>query len=247
MSARKIAVVTGASSGIGAATARALAGAGYQVHLGARRVERLEVIAAEIGGTAGRLDVTDAASVTEFCARLPESVDVLVNNAGGALGMEPIAEARDKDWVAMFESNVLGLMRVTRALLPRLRSAGGHVVNMTSVAGRQVYANGAGYAAAKHAARAVSETLRLELNGTRVRVTDIAPGLVETDFSRVRFFGEEARAKKVYEGLTPLTAEDIADCVTWVVTRPWHVNIDELVVRPVAQASATLVARNQGL
>jgi NADP-dependent 3-hydroxy acid dehydrogenase YdfG len=118
---------------------------------------------------------------------------------------------------------------------------------MTSVAGRQVYVNGAGYAAAKHAARAVSETLRLELNGTRVRVTDIAPGLVETDFSRVRFFGDEARAKKVYEGLTPLTADDIADCVTWVVTRPWHVNIDELVVRPVAQASATLVARNQGL
>jgi NADP-dependent 3-hydroxy acid dehydrogenase YdfG len=247
MEARRVAVVTGASSGIGAATARALAGAGFGLILGARRVERLQALVTELGGAAYRLDVTDAESVTEFCSHAPDVVHLLVNNAGGALGLEAIATARDEDWATMYQSNVLGLMRMTRALLPRLTSGRGHVVNVTSIAGRQVYANGGGYTAAKHAARAVTETLRLELNGTPVRVTEIAPGLVETEFSQVRFHGDEARAKKVYEGLTPLTAQDIAECIVWAVTRPWHVNIDEIVVKPVAQASATLVARNQGL
>lgn len=247
MSNGRWAVVTGASSGIGEATARALAGAGFEVMVGARRVERLESLAAEIGGQAMRLDVADAASVEAFAAAVPAELAVLVNNAGGALGLDPIASARDEDWVAMFESNVLGLMRVTRVLLPRLVAGAGHIVNVTSIAGREVYPNGGGYTAVKHAARAVTQTLRMELCGTPVRVTDIAPGLVETEFSRVRFFGNTERAKKTYEGLTPLRAEDIADCIVWAVTRPGHVNIDELVVKPVAQATALMVARGKGL
>ncbi len=247
MSHDRLAVVTGASSGIGAATARALARAGFLVIAGARRVERLEANLAETGGEAYALDVADPASVAAFCARVPAELQVLVNNAGGALGLEPVAEARDSDWTTMYESNVLGLMRMTRALLPRLEAGRGHIVNVTSIAGREVYPGGAGYTAAKHAARAVTETLRLELSGRPVRVTDIAPGLVETEFSQVRFFGDTERAAKVYDGLTPLTAEDIADCIVWAVTRPWHVNIDEIVVKPVAQASATVVARGKGL
>ncbi|MGV8041179.1 MAG: SDR family NAD(P)-dependent oxidoreductase [Thermoanaerobaculaceae bacterium] len=247
MSNGRWAVVTGASSGIGEATARALATAGFEVVVGARRLERLEALAAEIGGQAVRLDVADAASVEAFCAVVPAELAVLVNNAGGALGLEPVAQARDADWVTMYETNVLGLMRVTRALLPRLVAGGGHIVNVTSIAGREVYPNGAGYTAAKHAARAVTQTLRMELNGSPVRVTDVAPGLVETEFSRVRFFGDAERASKTYEGLTPLTAADIADCVVWAVTRPAHVNVDEIVVKPVAQATALMVARGRGL
>lgn len=244
---RKVAVVTGASSGIGAATARALADAGYRVVVGARRVDRLEALAREIGGIALPLDVTDAVSVTEFCNAVPERLHLLVNNAGGAQGLEPVAQAKDEDWAWMYQANVLGLMRVTRALLPRLEAGRGHIVNVTSIAGREVYPGGGGYTAAKHAAVAVTRTLRLELSGTPVRVTDIAPGLVETEFSVVRFKGDSERAAKVYQGLTPLTAEDIADCVVWAVTRPAHVNIDEIVVKPVAQASATVVARGAGL
>ena len=244
---RKVAVVTGASSGIGAATARALAKAGYRVIAGARRVDRLEALARETGGTARSLDVTDAASVAAFCDAVPERLHLLVNNAGGAQGFDPVAQARDEDWAWMYEANVLGLMRVTRALLPRLEAGRGHIVNVTSIAGREVYPGGAGYTAAKHAAVAVTRTLRLELAGTPVRVTDIAPGMVETEFSIVRFKGDAERAGKVYQGLTPLTAEDIAECVAWAVTRPAHVNIDELVVKPVAQASAAVVARGAGL
>ncbi len=244
---RKVAVVTGASAGIGAAAARALAGAGYSVIVGARRVDRLEALAREIGGTAARLDVTDPASVAAFCAAVPERLHLLVNNAGGAHGLDPVAQAKDEDWAWMFEANVLGLMRVTRALLPRLEAGRGHIVNVTSIAGREVYPGGAGYTAAKHAAVAVTRTLRLELNGRPVRVTEIAPGLVETDFSAVRFAGDADRAAKVYQGLTPLTAADIADCIVWAATRPPHVNVDEIVVMPVAQASATVVARGAGL
>jgi NADP-dependent 3-hydroxy acid dehydrogenase YdfG len=243
----KVAVVTGASSGIGQATARALKAAGYRVIVGARRIERLEALASEIGGEAHPLDVADATSVAHFCAHVGPRLGVLVNNAGGALGLEPLGQARDQDWLAMYESNVLGLMRMTRALLPSLVAGRGHIVNVTSIAGREVYPGGAGYVAAKHAARAVTQTLRLELSGQPVRVTDIAPGLVETEFSQVRFFGDRERATKVYEGLTPLVAEDIADCIVWAVTRPRHVNIDEIVVKPVAQASATVVARGKGL
>jgi hypothetical protein len=224
-----------------------LARAGFLVIGGARRLDRLEAVLAEIGGEAYPLDVTDPASVTSFCARVPDKLEILVNNAGGALGLEPVAQARDEDWITMFESNVLGLMRMTRALLPKLAAGRGHIVNVTSIAGREVYPGGAGYTCAKHAARAVTKTLRLELSGLPVRVTDIAPGLVETEFSQVRFFGDTERAAKVYEGLTPLTAEDIADCILWAVTRPAHVNVDEIVVKPVAQASATVVARGKGL
>ncbi len=244
---RRTAVVTGASSGIGAAAARALAAAGYDVVLGARRLDRLEAVARAVGGRALPLDVTDPVSVAAFCAAAPNPLHVLVNNAGGAHGLEPVSQARDEDWAWMFEANVLGLMRVTRALLPRLEAGRGHIVNVTSIAGREVYPGGAGYTAAKHAAVAVTRTLRLELNGKPVRVTDISPGLVETEFSLVRFPGDAERAAKVYQGLTPLAAEDVADCIVWAVTRPAHVNIDEIVVKPVAQASATVVARNAGL
>lgn len=243
----RTAVITGASSGIGAATARALAAAGYRVIVGARRLDRLEALARETGGMAIRLDVTDPSSVAALAAAVPERLHVLVNNAGGAHGLEPVAQARDEDWSWMYEANVLGLMRVTRALLPKLEAGRGHVVNVTSIAGREVYPGGAGYTAAKHAAVAVTRTLRLELSGKPVRVTDVAPGLVETEFSLVRFPGDPERAAKVYQGLTPLVAEDVADCIVWAVTRPAHVNIDEIVVKPVAQASATVVARNAGL
>jgi NADP-dependent 3-hydroxy acid dehydrogenase YdfG len=241
----KTAVVTGASSGIGEATARALAAAGFQVVLGARRLERLREIAAEIdarsgaaAATAWRLDVADPASVADFAARVPH-VHLLVNNAGGALGLEPIAEAREDDWRTMWEVNVLGVMRMTRALLPALLASGdGHVINVGSVAGFETYAGGAGYTGAKHALRALTRTLRLELLGRPVRVTEIDPGLVETDFSRVRFHGDEERAAAVYRGVQPLVAGDIAECVVFAATRPSHVDIDEMVVRPRDQATA---------
>jgi NADP-dependent 3-hydroxy acid dehydrogenase YdfG len=243
----KIAVVTGASSGIGEAAARGLAAAGFHVIVGARRIDRLQKLAEEIDGQWHLLDVTNPASVEEFCAGVPEKVHVLVNNAGGALGLTPIAQAEDEQWDTMYQTNVIGLMRMTRTLLPNLIAGHGHIVNITSIAGREAYANGAGYTAAKHAARVVTETLRIELNGQPVRVTDVAPGMVETEFSMVRFDGSQERADKVYEGVTPLTAADVADCIVWAATRPAHVNIDEIVVKPIAQASATLVARNKGL
>ena len=243
MSNKPIAVVTGASSGIGAAAARHLAAAGYQVYVGARRMERLEEISGEIGATALLLDVTDAGSVSAFCEQVP-AVNVLVNNAGGALGIETIAEADEEKWRTMYDSNVLGTMRMVRGLLPKLEASGaGHIVTIGSIAGIEVYPGGAGYTAAKHAVRALSETLRLELLGKPIRVTEIAPGLVETDFSLVRFGGDAERAKKPYEGMTPLTADDIADAIVWAVTRPAHVNIDTMVIRPLDQATATLVHR----
>jgi NADP-dependent 3-hydroxy acid dehydrogenase YdfG len=249
MQAGKIAVVTGASSGIGAASARALAAAGFRVVLGARRVERLLEIAREINAAgAGEavaltLDVADAASVAAFAAGVPR-VHLLVNNAGGAQGLEPIAEARDDDWRTMWEVNVLGLMRMTRALLPALLASGdGQVVNLGSVAGFETYAGGAGYTSVKHAVRAISRTLRLELLGKPVRVTEIDPGMVETEFSQVRFRGDQEKASAVYRGMQPLTAADVADCVVWAATRPSHVNVDEIVVRPRDQATAHHVHR----
>ena len=243
---RGVAVVTGASSGIGAAAVRHLRGAGFEVVAGARRLDRLREVTEPVGARALALDVRDRQSVAAFAAAVPEC-RVLVNNAGGALGLEPVREADEENWRAMWESNVLGLMYMTRALLPAIEASGnGHIVNIGSIAGFETYVGGAGYTAAKHAVRAITRTLRLELHGRRVRVTEIDPGMVETEFSLVRF-RDEARAKKVYEGLTPLTADDIADCVAWAVTRPWHVNIDEIVLRPLAQAQATLVARGQGL
>jgi NADP-dependent 3-hydroxy acid dehydrogenase YdfG len=237
------AVVTGASSGIGAATARALAREGYRVVLGARRLERLQELAGEIGGQAIALDVTDPGSVGDFAATVPEC-EVLVNNAGGALGLEPLADGDEELWRTMYETNVLGTMRMTRALLPRLIESGnGHVVGVTSIAAFETYCGGAGYTAAKHAQRAALRTLRLELLGEPVSVTEIAPGMVETEFSLVRFEGDEAAAARVYEGMEPLRAEDVAECIRWAVAQPAHVNIDEIVVRPRDQARATEVHR----
>jgi NADP-dependent 3-hydroxy acid dehydrogenase YdfG len=241
----RTAVITGASSGIGAATARALAADGYRTILGARRLERLEELAAEIDGEAIPLDVTDAESVAAFAARVP-SCDVLVNNAGGAVGLEPVAEADEERWRWMYEANVLGTVRMTKALLPRLVESGdGHVVGVTSIAAFEVYRGGAGYIAAKHAQRAALRTLRLELLGEPVRVTEIMPGMVETEFSLVRFDGDEEAAAKVYEGMTPLSAADVAECIRWAVELPAHVNIDEIVVRPRDQATATEVHRSR--
>ena len=241
-----VAVITGASSGIGAAAATALAREGFRVVVGARRMDRLREVAGK-DGVALHLDVTDESSVAEFVGEITKRfgrIDVLVNNAGGALGLTPIADAKDDEWIGMWKTNVLGLMYVTRACLPLLRKAThGHIVNIGSIAGFETYAGGAGYTAVKHAVRAISRTLRLELNGEPLRVTEIAPGLVETEFSLVRFHGDRQRAKAVYEGLKPLTPSDVADCIVFAVTRPPHVDVDEIVIRPVAQATAWQVAR----
>jgi hypothetical protein len=241
-----IAVITGASSGIGAATAIALGRHGYRVVVGARRADRLGRVAGE-DGVALHLDVTDEASVKEFVDEVKSRfgrIDVLVNNAGGALGLNPVEHAVDEEWITMWKTNVLGLMWMTRACLPLLRKARhGHIVNIGSIAGFETYRGGAGYTAVKHAVRAITRTLRLELNGEPIRVTEVAPGLVETEFSLVRFHGDRKAAKAVYQGIKPLSAEDVADCVLFAVTRPPHVDIDEIVVRPVAQASASVVAR----
>jgi NADP-dependent 3-hydroxy acid dehydrogenase YdfG len=214
--------------------------------VGARRLDRLERVAGE-DGVALPLDVTDLESVKAFVAEVSKRfgrIDVLVNNAGGALGLAPIAQAEDDDWIGMWKVNVLGLMYMTRACLPLLRKAKhGHIVNLGSIAGFETYKGGAGYTAAKHAVRAISRTLRLELNGEPIRVTEIAPGLVETEFSMVRFHGDRKAARSVYQGMKPLTAEDVADCIVFAVTRPPHVDIDEIVIRPVAQATASVVAR----
>ena len=240
----KTAVITGASAGIGAATALRLAAEGFDVVLGARRLDRLEEVARSCGGVARELDVTDAGSVRRFCDAI-ERADVLVNNAGMALGLSPLGELSDEAAARMWEVNVMGVLRMTRELLPKIEAAAGHVVNVGSIAGFETYRGGGGYTASKHALRAITQTLRLELLGKPVRVTEIAPGLVETEFSLVRFDGDAARAKQPYEGLQPLTADDVADCIAWAVTRPPHVDIDEIVVRPVAQARATKVARRK--
>ena len=240
---RPIAAITGASSGIGAATATRLAHEGFEVVLGARRKDRLEEVAEATGGRAIELDVTSPESVAAFATAI-DRLDVLVNNAGLASGFEPLAEIPDERVEVMWETNVLGLLRVTRALLPKLEASGrGHVVNLGSIAGFETYKGGGGYTASKHAVRAITRTLRLELLGKPVRVTEVAPGLVETEFSIVRFDGDEELAKKPYEGMTPLTAEDIADCIAWAVTRPPHVNVDEIVVRPVDQATVDHIHR----
>ncbi|MGI5402138.1 SDR family NAD(P)-dependent oxidoreductase [Streptomyces sp. CA-135486] len=245
-----VAVVTGASSGIGAATARRLAAAGYQVVLTARRKDRIEALADELTGaghraTAYALDVTDRPAVDEFAASL-DRCDVLVNNAGGALGADPVATGDPADWRQMFEVNVIGTLNTTQALLPALTASGdGTVVVLSSTAGHATYEGGGGYVAAKHGAHVLAETLRLEIVGTPVRVIEVAPGMVRTEeFATTRFRGDEEKAAKVYAGVAePLTAEDVADTITWTVTRPSHVNIDLLVVRPRAQASNAKVHR----
>ena len=247
----QVAVVTGASSGIGAATARRLAAEGFQVVLVARRAERIEELAKEIGEAASAqvLDVTDRAAVDAFAASL-DRVDVLVNNAGGAFGAESVADGDPADWRRMYEVNVLGVLHMTQALLPALRAGGaetgaGTVLVLSSTAAFTPYEGGGGYVAAKAGAHAIAGTLRLELVGEPVRVIEIAPGMVRTDeFALTRFGGDAAKAASVYAGVDePLTAEDVADTIAWTVTRPPHVNVDLLVVRPLAQAANHKVAR----
>ena len=243
----RIAVVTGASSGIGEATARGLRAAGFFVVLGARREDRLMAVARELGGRGLPLDVRDLASIDAFTAAIAAEygqVEILINNAGLAAGLQPLAQGNDDDWVQMMETNMLGLLHVTRAMLPlRRRAPRAHIVNLGSVAGFEVYPGGVGYTASKHAVRAITKTLRLELMGEPIRVTEIEPGMVETEFSLVRFKGDREKASNVYQGMQPLTGADIADCIVWVVTRPPHVNVDEMVVRPIAQATVRDVAR----
>lgn len=232
----RIAVVTGASSGIGAATARQLAADGFHVVIGARRLDRLEALASEIGGTALELDVTDEDSVAALAAVLPR-VDVLINNAGGAKGLAPVIDADLDDWRWMWETNVLGTLRVTKSLLPKLIESGdGLIVTVTSVAAFEAYDNGSGYTSAKHAQAVLHRTLRGELLGQPVRLTEIAPGAVETEFSLVRFDGDKDKADAVYQGIDPLTASDIAEVIGFVASRPAHVNLDQIIIKPRDQA-----------
>ena len=262
-------MITGASSGFGAAAARAFGAEGCKLLLGARRVERLEQVAAEArrAGAAEAqghfLDVSKTESVTSFVGwarekisesqrsevtgeRRPPQLDRLINNAGGAHGLDTVAEGKDEDWEAMLQSNVLGVLRMTRAALPLLlNNPGSTIINIGSVAGHVAYEGGAAYCAAKAGELQITRALRLELNGTGIRVSTVDPGLAETEFSLVRFKGDTARAKKVYEGTEPLTAEDIAEILVWIASRPAHVNIDELLVKPVDQAAVHKVYRRK--
>jgi NADP-dependent 3-hydroxy acid dehydrogenase YdfG len=242
----RTAVVTGASSGIGAATAARLAAEGFDVVLGARRRDRLASLADSIGGRALPLDVTDPSSVAEFAGALAR-VDVLVNNAGGAFDAKPVADADLDSWARTYEVNVLGTVRLTKALLPALRASGaGDVAFVSSTAGLISYEGGASYTAAKHGVHTLAETLRLELNGEPERVIEIAPGMVRTDEFSLNRLGSTDAADAVYRGVRdPLVAEDVADCIAWAVTRPHHVNIDLMVVRPLAQAAQHKVARER--
>ena len=240
---RPVAVVTGASSGIGAATARQLTEAGFHVVVGARRLDRLREVAAPIGARALALDVTDPASVEAFAAEVPRC-SLLVNNAGGALGLEPIASADDEAWRWMYEANVLGVARMTRAALPLLvGNPGSFIINVGSIAGRVAYEGGSIYCASKAGELQITRALRLELWGTGVRVGTLDPGMAETEFSLVRFKGDAARSAKVYEGTFPLTAEDVAEAVVWMASRPPHVNIDEMVIKATDQAALHKVHR----
>jgi len=235
----RIAVVTGASSGIGAATAKTLAGLGFHVVCAARRGDRITALAQEIGGTAVVTDVTDQASVEALAVQVSTlgAVHILVNNAGGAKGLAPLAAADDEHWTWMWQTNVMGTLRVTRALLPALIDSGdGLIVTVTSIAALETYDNGAGYIAAKHAQGAMHRTLRGELLGKPVRLTEIAPGAVETEFSLVRFDGDAQRADAVYQGITPLVAQDVAEVIGFVASRPPHVDLDQIVMRPRDQA-----------
>lgn len=248
-------LITGASSGFGAAAARLFAAEGARLLLGARRIDRLEKVAAEARAAGApeahfhKLDVSQTASVNafvEWARTKTKTVDVLINNAGGALGMDTVAEGKDQDWETMLQTNVLGVLRVTRAVLPLMpHDAGSSILNIGSYAAYTAYEGGAAYCAAKAGELQITRTLRLELNGTGIRVGTIDPGLAETEFSLVRFKGDAARAKKPYEGTHPLVAEDIAEILVWVASRPAHVNIDQLLVRPVDQAAMHKVYRRK--
>ncbi len=239
----RVAVVTGASAGIGEATARTLAAQGFHVVCVARRAEPINALADAIGGTAIVADVTDDDAVAALADRL-DRVDVLVNNAGGARGLEPVAEANLEHWQWMWESNVLGTLRVTRALLPKLIASGdGLIVTVTSVSAMEIYDGGSGYTAAKHAQGVLHRTLRSELLGKPVRLSEVAPGMVKTGFSLNRFNGDEERADAVYKGVTPLVAEDIAEVIGFVASRPSHVDVDLIVVRPRDQVTGASGSR----
>lgn len=246
-SERPLAVVTGASSGIGAASARYLARAGFEVICAARRLDRIEALAKEIDGRAVQCDVTSAADVAKLAEAVGDELQVLLNNAGGAFGMEPVADADLDAWRRMYEVNVIAVAAVTKSLLPALISGRGTIIVMGSTAGQVAYEGGGGYVAAKHGAKAVVDTLRLELYDQPVRVTEIAPGMVQSEgFALTRFEGDQSRADAVYAGVRePLTSEDVADIVAWIATRPAHVNIDRITVRPRAQAAQHKVFREQ--
>ena len=246
-SSSRTAVVTGASSGIGAATARALAADGYRVVCAARRHDRVRALAAEIGGVAVACDITVDDDVAALAEVVGDRLSLLVNNAGGALGQEPMADADLDAWQRMYETNVLGTARVTKALLPALEAGEGTVVFLTSTAAESAYEGGGGYNAAKAGERMLAGALRLELSGHPVRVCEVSPGMVHTpEFSLTRFGGDQARADAVYDGVPdPLTAEDVAEVIAWVASRPAHVNVDRLVVRPRAQASNFKVFRTR--
>jgi len=257
--AGKVVLITGASAGIGEATARALAPLGVRLALGARRRDRVDRLAADLERAYGTetlvrpLDVRRVADAEAFVAAAIErfgAIDVLVNNAGLARGRQFVAEGIESEWDEMIDTNVKGLLHMSRLVLPHMiRRNTGHVVNLGSVAGLGVYEGGSVYCASKWSVKAITQAMRLELNGKDIRVTEICPGLVETEFSIVRFHGEEQAAEakeksdEVYRGYQPLSAGDIADCIVWALTRPAHVDIDEIVVRPVAQAGMSKVAR----
>jgi 3-hydroxy acid dehydrogenase / malonic semialdehyde reductase len=255
-------LITGASSGFGAAAARAFGVEGARLLLGARRLERLEEVAAQARKAGApeahvhELDVSKTASVEQFVAWAGQKIrarrsgahhlDVLINNAGGAHGLDPVAEGKDEDWETMLQTNVLGVLRMVRASLPlMLGNPGGSIINIGSYAGHAVYEGGAAYCAAKAGELQISRTLRLELSGTGLRVSSVDPGLAETEFSLVRFKGDAARAKKTYEGMNPLTAEDIAEILVWVANRPPHINIDNMLIKSVDQAAMHKVHRRK--
>jgi len=257
-------IITGASSGFGAAAAKAFGAKGAKLLIGARRLDRLKEVAAEAKKAGAQealfcaLDVSKTSSVNEFVAWCKEqlardtqhepgnTIDVLINNAGGALGLETVAEGKDEDWETMLQTNVLGVLRMTRAALPlMLNNPGSSILNIGSLAGRVAYEGGAAYCAAKAGELQITRALRLELNGTGIRVSTIDPGLAKTDFSLVRFKGDTAKAEKPYEGTYPLTAEDIAEILVWVASRPPHVNIDEMLIKPTDQAAIHKVYRRQ--
>ena len=242
---RPLAVVTGASSGIGAASARYLAREGFEVICAARRLDRIEALAKEIDGRAVQCDVTSAEDVAALTAAVGDELQVLVNNAGGAFGLEPVADADLDAWRRMYEVNVIAVAAVTKSLLPALIAGRGTIIVMGSTAGQVAYEGGGGYVAAKHGAKAVVDTLRLELYDQPVRVSEIAPGMVRSEgFALTRFNGDQSKADAVYAGVRePLTADDVADIVAWIATRPSHVNIDRITVRPRAQAAQHKVFR----
>lgn len=249
-------LITGASSGFGAAAAKAFGAEGAKLLLGARRTDRLEKVAKEAAQAGSPetyfhgLDVSKTTSVNTFAKWAREKIgttahlDVLINNAGGALGLDTVADGKDEDWETMFQTNVLGILRMTRAILPAmLNNSGGSIINIGSFAAHSVYEGGAAYCAAKAGELQITKTLRLELSGTGLRVSSIDPGLAETEFSLVRFKGDQARAQKPYEGVHPLVAEDIAEILVWVASRPPHVNIDNMLIKPVDQAAMHKVFR----